>query len=317
MSDIRKRAVVITGVSSGIGAACVDKLIASGFFVFGSVRREEDAARLQTQFGSDFMPLVFDIKDCDMILRAAQIVQSHLDGAGLAGLVNNAGMAVSGPLLYLPIADFREQLAVNLTGQLQVVQAFAPLLGARPHMPLNQAGRIIMMSSVAGRFATPFLGAYHASKFGLEGLSDALRRELIAFGVDVIVIEPGMIATPIWDKADMADYSAYDETVYAASIGELRRWAVEKGGAAPAAEKVANAVLRALTSRHPPKRISVVKNWVLDYFLPPLLPTKLADYLVARHLGLYDIQKKLDQAICDQSWWSGARKFFQRLVNRS
>jgi len=116
MSDIRKRAVVITGVSSGIGAACVDKLIASGFFVFGSVRREEDAARLQTQFGSDFMPLVFDIKDCDMILRAAQIVQSHLDGAGLAGLVNNAGMAVSGPLLYLPIADFREQLAVNLTG---------------------------------------------------------------------------------------------------------------------------------------------------------------------------------------------------------
>lgn len=292
MSAMTRRAIVVTGASTGIGAACVETLIGAGFFVFGAVRRQEDADRLAARFGADFSPLLFDVTDGDAIARAAHAVEAQLGGATLFGLVNNAGMAVQGPLLHLPIEDFRRQIEVNLIGQLRVVQAFAPLLGARAPLA-DRPGRIVNMSSVAGRFAAPFMGAYAASKFALEAFSDSLRRELMVYGVDVIVIEPGMIATPIWDKAEVAGVSGFDETIYAPAARRVLNWAVEKGRAAPPAEKVAQAVLRALTAPRPPARIPVVANWLLDYALPPLLPTRLIDWLAARRLGFFDMREKL------------------------
>ncbi|MCC3245489.1 SDR family oxidoreductase [Methylocystis sp. WRRC1] len=292
MTKQSKRAVVVTGASTGIGAACVEMLIDRGFFVFGSVRRTEDAARLQARFGADFAPLMFDVTDGAAVARAAQEVEASLGGATLAGLVNNAGIAVPGPLLHLPVEDFRRQIETNLVGQLQVVQAFAPLLGARAPQG-GPPGRIVNMSSVAGRFATPFLGAYNASKFGLEGFSDALRRELMIYGIDVIVIEPGMIATPIWDKADNADFTHFDRTIYGPAARRVQKWAVEGGHAAPGPEKVAEAVLRALTSPRPPARIPVVVNRFLGYTLPGLLPARLVDWLTARRLGFSETREKL------------------------
>lgn len=290
---MNRRVVVVTGASTGIGAACVETLVQAGFFVFGSVRREVDAARMRELYGDRATPLLFDVTDDSAVEAAAQIVADYLQGATLAGLVNNAGIAVPGPLIHLPIADFRRQIATNLTAQLKIIQAFAPLLGARPG-PLDGApGRIVNMSSIAGRFAAPFLGAYNASKFGLEGLSDALRRELMIFGVDVILIEPGMIATPIWDKADSVDFSAFDETVYATPARRVQKWLVERGRAAPPATRVADATLRAITARKPPARIAVVPNILLDYLIPPFLPAQLADWLVARRLGLLDLRKTL------------------------
>jgi NAD(P)-dependent dehydrogenase (short-subunit alcohol dehydrogenase family) len=280
-----KRVVVVTGASTGIGLACVETLIDAGFFVFGSVRREEDAVQLQEKFGDDVGTLLFDILDDAAIDAAAQIVAARLDGGTLAGLVNNAGVAFPGPLLHLPMEDFRRQIAINLTGQVKVIQAFAPLLGAGDEHRAGAPGRIVNMSSVAGRFAKPFMGAYNASKFGLEGLSDALRRELVVYGVDVVVIQPGMIATPIWDKLESVDLSLFNGTIYETAARRVQAWAVDHGRAAPPASRVAEAVRLALCSRRPPARIAVVKNWLTDYFLPPLLPTRLSDWLVARWLG--------------------------------
>ena len=194
----------MTGASTGIGAACVDLLVEKGFLVFASVRKDSDAAALTARHGASVIPLLFDVTDAESIAAAARDVEARLEGETLAGLVNNAGVAVPGPLLHLPIDDFRRQIEVNLIGQLRIIQAFAPLLGAGAQRR-GAPGRIVNMSSVAGRFAAPFLGAYAASKFGLEGMSDALRRELIVYGVDVVLIEPGMIATPIWDKAEETD----------------------------------------------------------------------------------------------------------------
>ncbi len=280
-----KRVVVVTGASTGIGLACVEALIDAGFFVFGSVRREEDAACLQEKFGDNVGTLLFDILDDAAIDSAAQAVAARLNGRTLAGLVNNAGVAFPGPLLHLPMEDFRRQIAINLTGQVKVIQAFAPLLGAGDKDRIGAPGRIVNMSSVAGRFAKPFMGAYNASKFGLEGLSDALRRELVVYGVEVVVIQPGMIATPIWDKLESVDLSAFDGAIYQTAARRVQAWAVEHGRAAPPASRVAEAVRLALCAKRPPARIAVVKNWLTDYFLPPLLPTRLSDWLVARWLG--------------------------------
>ncbi|MGJ0533019.1 SDR family oxidoreductase [Methylocystis sp.] len=279
------KAVVVTGASTGIGAACVDLLVENGFLVFASVRKDSDAATLTARHGASVIPLLFDVTDAESIAAAARDVEARLDGATLAGLVNNAGVAVPGPLLHLPIDDFRRQIEINLVAQLQVIQAFAPLLGAGAQRR-GAPGRIVNMSSVAGRSAAPFLGAYAASKFGLEGMSDALRRELIVYGVDVVLVEPGMIATPIWDKAEETDLAMFEGTAYAAPGRRMLKWLVEAGRRAPGPEVVARAVLRALTATRPPVRIPVVRNRFTDYTLRSLLPARFVDWLMARRLGL-------------------------------
>jgi len=208
------RSVVITGVSTGIGHAAAKVLIDRGFRVFGSVRRAEDADRLTEEFGDAFAPLIFDVTDDAAIAEAAACVRGALAGETLAGLVNNAGIAVSGPLTELPVADYRRQLEVNLVGPFMVTQAFAPLLGTDSSLS-GARGRIVNISSVAGLRAMPFLGPYAASKFGLEGYSEALRREMLLYGIDVIVIGPGPVQTAIWDKAEEVDVSAYAASPYA------------------------------------------------------------------------------------------------------
>ncbi len=155
----------------------------------------------EIEFGDQFTPLLFDVTDAAAVNRAAKETAAALGNATLAGLVNNAGIAVAGPLLHLDIDELRHQLEVNVTGQLIVTQAFASLLGADSSRS-GEPGRIVMITSVGGRNANPFMGPYNASKFALEGLSESLRRELMIFGIDVIVVAPGAVATPIWDKAE-------------------------------------------------------------------------------------------------------------------
>jgi NAD(P)-dependent dehydrogenase (short-subunit alcohol dehydrogenase family) len=285
MSEAHTPIVVVTGASSGIGYACVEALIASGRFVFGSVRNEADALRLKEKFGSGFAPLLFDVTDGAAVQRAAHVVEERLEGRALAGLVNNAGVALPGPLLFQPIEEIRRQFEVNVIGQVQVIQAFAPLLGAGAKRD-GTPGRIVNMSSVAGTVASPFVGAYAASKHALEGLSDALRRELAIFGVDVVVIEPGVIRTPIWDKAQAVDLSELDPTVYGRSAERLQMWAANQVEVGTPAEIVAKAVLRALDERRPPVRIRVVQNYLLDWVLPRILPTRILDRLITKRLGL-------------------------------
>src|SRR5271165_3413624 len=206
MGDLKS--VVVTGASTGIGWGTVKVLAEKGCHVFGSVRKQSDADRLRKEFGSRFTPLLMDVTDDDAVRQAAALVAEALGRETLAGLVNNAGIAVPGPLLHLKAEEYRHQLEVNLIAPLVVTQAFAPLLGT-DRSRQGQPGRIVNISSVGGKLGAPFLGAYVASKHGLEGMSQSLRRELLLYGIDVIVIGPGSVATPIWDKAEADDFSRY------------------------------------------------------------------------------------------------------------
>ncbi len=278
------RSVVVTGASTGIGWGCVKVLSASGFRVFGSVRRQSDADRLSKEFGPNFTPLIFDVTDSATVAAGMQQVSAALGGETLFGLVNNAGIAVPGPLLYLKIDEFKRQITVNLVGQLIVAQAFAPLLGV-DRSRHGAPGRIVMMSSVSGRNASPFLGPYSASKFALEGMSEALRRELMLFGIDVIVIAPGMVATPIWDKADALDMSQFGGTPYAAALGKVKDYMVSSGRKGLPAEKIGEAVKTALTASKPRIRYTVTPTPIQN-LLVNTLPKRIVDNMIARRVGL-------------------------------
>jgi NAD(P)-dependent dehydrogenase (short-subunit alcohol dehydrogenase family) len=182
--------VVVTGVSTGIGWGTTKVLQTD--FACSVLRKQADADRLQKEFGSAFVPLLMDITDADAVHQAAQKVGSMIGDRNLFGLVNNAGMVVSGPLLYLRISEYRRQLEVNTISPLVVIQAFAPLLGTDKKRQ-GPPGRIVTITSSGAKVAIPLLGAYSASKFGLEGMLDSLRRELMVFGIDVVIIEPGTV----------------------------------------------------------------------------------------------------------------------------
>jgi NAD(P)-dependent dehydrogenase (short-subunit alcohol dehydrogenase family) len=277
------KSVVVTGASTGIGEATARVLTLAGMRVFGSVRREADGERLRAELGSSFVPLLFDVTDQPAIAAAADQVARALNGETLFGLVNNAGIAVPGPLLLLDPREFERQLDINVIGQLQVTQAFAPLLGV-DRSRTGTPGRIVMMSSVAGRTASPFMGAYNASKFGLEGFSESLRRELMLFGIDVIIIAPGPIATPIWDKVELMDLTPFTNTPYFPSL-TIARQAIAAGRQGFPAEAVGRAVLRALTTARPKTRYTITPNPISDW-LGRVLPKRWVDRLVAKRLGL-------------------------------
>jgi len=279
------KSIVVTGASTGIGWGCVKFLIGKGFHVFGSVRKQTDAERLQKEFGAAFTPLIFDVTDEAAVAAGAKIVAAKLNGESLFGLVNNAGIANPGPLLHLDIAAFRQQMEVNVTGQLVVTQAFAPLLGATPDAKSKDRGRICMMSSVGGKVASPFLGPYSASKFALEGLSESLRRELLIYGVDVIIIAPGAIATPIWDKADALDVSRYANTPYKASLDLVKKYMVGLGQKGLPPERIGEVVHTALTTTSPKTRYIVTPE-PLTNWLGNNLPKRMLDNTIAKRLGL-------------------------------
>lgn len=279
------KSIVVTGASTGIGWGCVKVLAAKGFHVFGSVRKQADADRLQKEFGASFTPLLFDVTDEAAVAAGARTVADKLKGETLFGLVNNAGIASPGPLLHIPLEDFRKQIEVNVTGQLIVTQAFASLLGATPDAKSKDRGRICMMSSVGGKQGMPFVGPYNTSKFALEGLSESLRRELMIFGVDVIVIAPGAIATPIWDKADVMDTTRYSNTVFAKPIDTVKKYMVEMGRKGFPPEKIGEAVHTALTAPNPKTRY-IVTPTPLQNWLANTMPKRQVDQTIAKQLGL-------------------------------
>jgi NAD(P)-dependent dehydrogenase (short-subunit alcohol dehydrogenase family) len=278
------KSVVVTGASTGIGWGCVKVLIAGGFRVFGSVRKQADADRLAREFGANFTPLIFDVTDEAAVADGAKQVEAALGEDTLFGLVNNAGIAVPGPLLDLKIDDFRRQIDVNLTGQLIVTQAFAPALGADPRRK-GAPGRIVMISSVGGKNAMPFLGPYSASKFGLEGMSESLRRELMLFGIDVIIIGPGTVATPIWDKADAVDVAPFAATPYAPALLKIKDFMVSNGKKGLPPESLGEAVKNALTTTKPKTRYTITPT-PLQNFMFNVLPKRMVDGMIAGRLGL-------------------------------
>ncbi|MCF8506184.1 MAG: SDR family oxidoreductase [Caulobacter sp.] len=280
-----KKSVVVTGVSTGIGWGATKVLVANGFHVFGSVRKTADGDRLKAEFGDAFTPLLFDVTDEAAVRAGARQVETTLGGATLAGLVNNAGIAVAGPLLHLPVEDFRRQMEVNVTGIVTVTQAFAPLLGAEGSRRRNP-GRIVNISSVGGKTANPFLAPYCASKFAVEGLSESLRRELLPFGVDVIIVAPGAVATPIWAKAEEVDVNAYANTVYAAPLARLQAYMQGLGAKGLPPERIGEAIHIALTAPRPKVRYTVSPEPFQTFMSDRVLSKRGLDRIVGKRLGL-------------------------------
>ena len=278
--------VVVTGVSTGIGWGTAKVLLSKGFRVFGSVRKQTDADRLHKELGGGFVPLIMDVTDAEAVHQAALKVGSMLGDRNLVGLVNNAGMVVSGPLLYLKPSEYRRQLEVNTIAPLVVIQAFAPLLGTDKKR-LGPSGRIVNITSSVAKVAVPLLGAYSASKFGLEGMTDALRRELMLFGIDVVIIEPGTVNTAMYDKGEKEDLSQFEQTEYWEAVQRFQKWVVNEArtnGLSP--ERLGEAVHVALTTAKPKARYAVIPHRFRNWTLPRLLPTRMLDAVFAKQLGL-------------------------------
>ena len=282
--------VLVTGASTGIGHACAADLVAHGFHVFAGVRKDADAARLTEEFGASVTPVIIDVAKPETIEAAAAAVRAALGGRTLAGLVNNAGISSAGPLLHLPIEEMQRVLDVNLVGVLRVTQGYGPLLGADRTLS-GEPGRIVMMSSQGGKIGYPFGGAYIAAKHGLEGMSASLRRELMIYGIDVIIVGPGAVATPIWDKASEIDMSAYKDTDYGPIMSRGGGF-IEQGRQGLPPERVARLVRHALTTPHPRVRYPIAKNPLVNWFAPRYLPARLVDRVVARVAGLKRLERK-------------------------
>jgi len=272
--------VVVTGCSTGIGRAVALRLDREGFEVFAGIRRAEDGEALRAEASGNLRSLLIDVTDDSSIAAAAAEVKLAT-GGNLAGLVNNAGIAVAGPLESLPIEDFRRQIEVNLTGQVAVTQKLLPMLRAAE-------GRIVLISSIGGRMATPFMGAYHAAKFGIEAVGDSLRQELRPFGIGVVIVEPGSVATPIWSKgAESANavrerFDPAAEALYGTSLDRMEDLARETGERGIPPERVADAVFRALTARRPRTRYRVGPDARVGITVRKFIPDRLMDRLIAR-----------------------------------
>ena len=278
------QSVVITGTSTGIGWGTAKVLLDRGFRVFGSVRKQADADRLKGEFGANFMPLLFDVTDEAQVLAAARDVRAELEGETLAGLVNNAGIAVAGPVLELSADEFRRQMDVNVIGPIIATQAFGPLLGADPSLH-GPKGRIVMISSVAGKNGNPLMSAYSASKHAIEGLSESLRREMMLFGIDVIIIAPGPVKTPIWAKAEEVDISGYRNSPFFPALGQIRKFVQQLGERGLPAEKIGELIHLALTAPNPRVRYQISPD-PMRHLMTAILPKRMVDRIIARRLGL-------------------------------
>jgi NAD(P)-dependent dehydrogenase (short-subunit alcohol dehydrogenase family) len=276
--------IVITGVSTGIGYAAALRLTKASHNVFGSVRNEADAKRLQTELGENYHPLIFDVTDSNAIQDAVEYVTNIVGDNGIDALINNSGIALGGPILELPVDIFRKQFEVNIFGIISVTQAFSKLLGAYKGATHN--GKIIMISSVAGKRSYPFVGPYSASKHALEGMSDALRRELMLYDIDVILVEPGPVKTDIWKKTPNLENNIFLKSDFEPALRKFNGMIkiFEKKGLD--ADVIAKRIEKIIISKSPKTRYVLSPNKLRDHILPGLLPDRWLDKAMSKALGL-------------------------------
>jgi NAD(P)-dependent dehydrogenase (short-subunit alcohol dehydrogenase family) len=282
VSDVDRGAVLISGSSTGIGRACALRLDRAGFRVFAGVRNRGDAESLDAEGSERLEPVILDVTDEGTIEATRERIEQETGGR-LAGLVNNAGIARGGPVEALSIDDLRHQIEVNLIGQVAVTQELLPMIR-------SARGRVIFISSIGGKVALPYLSPYAASKHGIEAVGDSLRREMMPFGVDVALIEPGAVATPIWDKgSDQADELRERATseqieLYGPVMERFAKMFVEAGQSGVPADQVADAVEHALTSEKPKTRYLIGRQAKIRAAIARYLPDRFLDRGIARQL---------------------------------
>jgi NAD(P)-dependent dehydrogenase (short-subunit alcohol dehydrogenase family) len=270
----RSKCVLITGASTGIGYGVAKELILRGYTVFGSVRRKEDAERVKAELGASFLPLLFDVTDAVAVGHAVTEVKDRCKGQGLGGLINNSGISVSGPIELLSVEEIAYNFEVNVFGVLRVTKAFLPLLGAEEDHP-SSPGRILNISSVAGKLAAPYTAPYSGTKHALEGISHAMRLEFMRYGITVIIIGPGAIRTPIWDKTSLQRFegTAYYDSL-ARFFGLVLPRAKKEGMPLEACSRRIGDIFE---TRKPRIRYAIVQNRFLNWTLPSLLPQRALD----------------------------------------
>jgi NAD(P)-dependent dehydrogenase (short-subunit alcohol dehydrogenase family) len=278
------RSALVTGASTGIGRATALRLDAGGWRVFAGVRRQEDADSLRAEGSERLTPVTIDVTDAEAIAAAAELIRSELGGAGLDGLVNNAGIGIPSPLETIPIGDFRRQIEVNLVGQVAVTQAMLPLIR-------EARGRIVFISSIGGRIAFPLGGAYHAAKFGIEAVGDVFRQELRPWGISVSIVEPGSIDTPIWGRGDrevdaLGERSPERDRLYGRAVAAYRKASGKLAARGIPPAKVAAAIEHALSARRPRTRYLVGLDVKFQVRAKAVAPARLFDRIVARVMGI-------------------------------
>ncbi len=283
----KSKNILITGASTGIGQALSRVFVSQGYEVYGSVRRQIDADKLELDLGGNFHALLFDVTDHEAVDRAAEELKEKLGTEGLGGLINNAGIAVGGPFAHISIQEWRYQFEVNVIGMVKVTQAFLPLLGGTPDRT-TEPGKILQMSSVAGKVGMPFISPYIGSKHAMEGISESMRRELQLYGIDVIIIGPGAVQTPIWNKGAGDEVNAnYLSTAFGEALSKFQhvfvRDAVKNGWSS---EKLANKIINIFERKYPKTRYALVAEKFKNWTMPKMLPKRKVDTYLAKHLNL-------------------------------
>ena len=279
------KSIVITGTSTGIGYACSKLFVEKGYKVFGSVRNNNDADRVSNELGTNFIPLIFDVTDEIAVKESVKIVENHIGDQKLSGLINNAGLGVMGTIQSLTAEQFKYQFDVNVLGVFHCCQAYLDLLGADKNRK-GDPGKIINISSISGEIGMPFMSAYNMSKFGLEGFSEGIRRELLMYGIDVVVIAPGPIKTPIWKKINQKEeVKRYDNSDFRESLVRAMKMTdkMEQVGFEPIiiAERTLSVIKNSKNNtryRIDPTRM---QNILLQIF-----PKRIADRMIAKRMNI-------------------------------
>ncbi len=279
------RHVFITGTSTGIGQACALDLDRLGFHVFAGVRKEEDGEKVASLASERLTPVMIDVTDTDAVARAAATIDEAVGEAGLYGLVNNAGILIPGPLECVPLDDVRRQFEVNVVGLLAVTQTILPLVR-------RAQGRVVNMGSISGKVAPPYLGPYSASKHALESMTDVLRMELSRWGIEVSIVEPDSVATPIWDKLQDIAFEMGKRLpravrkLYKDDLTAMWKASQKMGASGMSVDHVVRAVRHAITARKPRTRYPVGSRTRLAFWAARNLPDRWRDWFVRRGMGI-------------------------------
>lgn len=274
--------ILITGVSAGIGHGILTHLLNHDYTVFGTVRTDKDANRLQHELKNEnFIPLIMDVTDEKSIQRAFKTTQKKLGKNRLSALINNAGTLAGGPFIHLPVNKYREVFDVNFFGALTMMKVFIPLLSVDSALP----SKIINISSVLGHYGLPYLSTYVASKYAIEGFSDCVRQELEKMNIKLILLIPGAVKTQIFDKGIREDHSYVENTIFDKSGKKLKHEMrkLENKGMAP--HKVSNKVLTILKSKRPRSRYRITGSPFTEWYLPKYLPDRTLDYILRKIIG--------------------------------
>ena len=284
------KTVFITGASTGIGNSCAKILSSNNYKVFGTVRTEQDSLKLKKEMGTTFYPIIMDVTNEDSIYNAKKIIEREIPNGKLDILINNAGIALGGPLKYIDTDIFRKQFEVNFFGLISVTKTFLTLLGATRKN--NHEGKIIMISSISGKQSYPFVSPYVSSKHALEGFSDSIRKELMLYGIDVILIEPGPVKTAIWDKTPSPNNNIFSNTEYNSILKKFYKEVIEKGKSGIDVDIVGNKIKQIIEMQKPKTRYVITGNKLINYTLPSILPDRMFDKITAKMLKIIKLKNK-------------------------